>query len=50
MKRLLKQKNFLFKLGIVICVLWVLIAVLAPLIVPRNPLTQDMMERFLPPG
>lgn len=50
MKRLLKQKNFLFKLGIVICALWVIIAVLAPVIVPQNPLAQDMMGRFLPPG
>ena len=50
MKRLLKQKNFLFKLGIVICALWVLVAVLAPVIVPKNPLAQDMMGRFLAPG
>ena len=50
MKRLLRQKNFLFKLGLVICVLWVIVAILAPIIVPKNPLAQDMAGRFLSPG
>lgn len=36
MKRLLRQKNFLFKLGLVICVLWVIVAILAPIIVPKT--------------
>lgn len=50
-KTLFRQKNFMFKLGVVICVMWVLVAVFAPLISPYDPVTdQDMAGRFQAPG
>lgn len=50
MKKILQQKNFLFKLGLVICTAWVLIAVLSPLIAPQDPLAQNLSGRFQAPG
>lgn len=50
-KTLFRQKNFMFKLGVVICVMWVLVAIFAPLISPYDPVTdQDMAGRFQAPG
>ena len=50
-KQLLKQKNFMFKLGLIICVVWILVAILAPVLVPYHPIThQNMAGRFQPPS
>ncbi len=50
-RQLLKQKNFMFKLGLIICVAWILAAILAPVLVPYHPIThQDMAGRFQPPS
>jgi peptide/nickel transport system permease protein len=50
-KHLLRQKNFMFKLGLFICIAWILIAILAPAIAPYNPITdQSMAIRFQPPS
>ncbi len=49
-KRILKQKNFMFKLGIVICLFWAVVAILAPLIAPQDPVAQDLSRRFMPPS
>lgn len=50
-KTLFRQKNFMFKLGVVICILWVLVAIFAPLISPYDPVTdQDMANRFQAPS
>lgn len=50
-KTLFRQKNFMFKLGVVICVMWVLVAIFAPLISPYDPVTdQDMAGRFQAPN
>ena len=50
-KQLLKHKNFMFKLGLAICIGWILIAILAPLLVPYHPIThQNMAGRFQPPA
>lgn len=40
-KDFLNQKNLMFKIGIVICTLWILIAILAPLISPYDPITDQ---------
>ena len=41
----------MFKLGVVICVMWVLVAIFAPLISPYDPVTdQDMAGRFQAPS
>ena len=41
LKKLLKS-NYLFTLGIVICLGWILAAVFAPVIAPYDPITQDL--------
>lgn len=45
-----KQKNFMFKLGVVICIGWLLLALLAPLIAPADPVAQDLSQRFQAPS
>ena len=50
-KSLLKQKNFMFKLGLFICAAWIVIAVFAPLIAPYDPITDvDVFQRFQGPS
>lgn len=49
-RNVFRQKNFMFKLGIVICLLWVVVAILAPLIAPQDPLLQNLDARFQPPS
>ncbi|MCI2105614.1 MAG: ABC transporter permease [Intestinimonas sp.] len=51
LKQLLRQKNFMFKLGLFICVAWIVIAIFAPALAPYDPInSQDMSARFLAPG
>lgn len=49
-RNILKQKNFMFRLGLLICLIWILVAILAPLIAPMDPNLQNMGGRFLKPG
>ncbi len=50
-KDIWKQKNFMFKLGVVMCLAWVFIAVFASVLAPFDPVKdQDMLIRFQPPG
>lgn len=49
-KNVLKQKNFMFHLGIFICVGWIIIACIAPVIAPQDPNLQNLGNRFLPPN
>ncbi|MDR2516135.1 MAG: ABC transporter permease [Spirochaetaceae bacterium] len=44
------RRNRLFALGLLICGLWIVLALLAPLIAPYDPLAQDLAARFEPPG
>jgi peptide/nickel transport system permease protein len=44
------RRNRLFALGLGICVLWIFLALIAPLIVPYNPLEQDLGARLQKPG
>ena len=48
-KRLFKS-NVLFTLGVIICVFWILAAILAPVIAPYNPIAQDLLVRLQPPS
>ena len=41
LKDLLRQKNFMFKLGILIFIAWIAIALLAPVISPYDPVTDQ---------
>lgn len=50
-KQLLKQKNFMFKLGLSICIGWILIAIFAPFLVKYDPITyQNVANSFEAPG
>ena len=49
LKKLLKS-NYLFTLGILICLGWILAAVLAPVVAPSDPITQDLSMRLQAPS
>ena len=49
-KDILKQKNFMLKLGIAICLFWIIIAIIAPIIAPADPNLVDTARRFSPPN
>ncbi|HZK24953.1 MAG TPA: ABC transporter permease [Oscillospiraceae bacterium] len=50
-KQLLKQKNFMFTLGLIICVAWILVALFASLLSPYDPVKdQNLAIRFKPPS
>lgn len=44
------KNNFLFSIGIIVCSLWIVIALVAPLITPYNYLAQDLAHRFQAPS
>lgn len=50
LKSILKQKNFMFWLGLCICIAWVVVAIFAPLLAPADPLAQDLSQRYQSPG
>lgn len=41
LKRLFRS-NYLFTLGVLICIFWILMAILAPVIAPYDPIVQDL--------
>lgn len=49
-KEILKQKNFMFRLGLFLCLMWAVIAIVAPFIAPADPNLQNLPNRFLPPS
>lgn len=49
MKKMFKS-NYLFTLGVIICLTWILAAVFAPLIAPYDPIAQDLTLRLQPPS
>ena len=48
-KRLFKS-NYLFTAGVVICLFWIVAAILAPMIAPYDPIAQDLTIRLQPPS
>ena len=53
MKRALKKlfkSNYLFTAGVIICVFWIAMAILAPLIAPYDPIVQDLSIRLQAPS
>lgn len=46
----LRQKGFLFKLGLVICTIWFFVALFAPFIVTHSVTAQDLTIRFQSPN
>lgn len=49
LKKLFKS-NFLFTLGVIICVFWIIMAIIAPVVAPYDPIVQDMTMRLKPPS
>ncbi|MDR2758782.1 MAG: ABC transporter permease, partial [Spirochaetaceae bacterium] len=43
------RQNKLFAVGFAVCLFWVAVAFVAPLIAPYEPLAQDMSARFVKP-
>lgn len=44
------RSNYLFTLGVIICVFWVAMAILAPVIAPYDPIAQDLSIRLQKPS
>lgn len=51
-KQFLRQKNLMFKVGLFICIAWIVIAVLAPLLATHDPYLTSTApgDRFQPPS
>lgn len=49
-KDLLRQKNFMFKLGLFLCLAWLILAVLAPILAPHNPDLGDVALKYQAPS
>lgn len=49
LKKLLKS-NYLFTLGLIICLFWIVMAILAPVAAPYDPIVQDLTMRLQPPS
>ena len=48
-KRLFKS-NYLFTLGVIICLAWIAAAILAPALAPYDPIVQDLGQRLKAPS
>lgn len=48
-KKLFKS-NYLFTIGVIICAFWIIMAILAPLVAPYDPVVQDLSVRLQPPS
>ena len=49
LKRLFRS-NYLFTLGVLICIFWILMAILAPVLAPYDPIVQDLSIMLQPPS
>lgn len=49
LKKLFKS-NYLFTAGVIICIFWILMAILAPVIAPYDPIVQDLSIRLQAPS
>ena len=48
-KKLFKS-NYLFTLGVIICLFWIAAAIVAPIVAPYDPILQDLTIRLQPPS
>ncbi|MEE8835693.1 MAG: ABC transporter permease [Eubacteriales bacterium] len=44
------KSNALFTIGVIICLLWIVLAILAPVIAPYDPIAQDITARLQAPS
>ena len=49
LKKMFKS-NYLFTLGVIICLAWIIAAILAPVIAPYDPVVQDLTARLQAPS
>lgn len=49
LKKLFKS-NYLFTLGVIICIFWIVMAILAPVVAPYDPIAQDMAIKLQAPS
>lgn len=49
LKKLFKS-NYLLTFGVIICIFWIVMAILAPAIAPYDPIAQDMAAKLQPPS
>jgi len=49
LKKLFKS-NYLFTFGVFICIFWIVMAILAPVIAPYDPIVQDMPNKLQAPS
>ena len=49
LKKLFKS-NYLFTFGVFICIFWIVMAILAPVIAPYDPIAQDMSIKLQAPS
>lgn len=48
-KKLFKS-NYLFTFGVIICIFWIVMAILAPVVAPYDPILQDMAQKLQAPS
>ena len=44
------RSNYLFTFGVIICLFWIVAAILAPVISPYDPVSQDLGNRLAAPS
>lgn len=49
LKKMFKS-NYLFTFGVIICLAWIIAAILAPVLAPYDPIAQDLTIRLQPPS
>lgn len=49
LKKMFKS-NYLFTFGVIICLFWIIMAVIAPMVAPYDPVLQDLTLRLKPPS
>ena len=49
LKKMFKS-NYLFTFGVIICLFWIIMAIIAPMVAPYDPVLQDLTLRLKPPS
>ena len=49
LKKMFKS-NYLFTFGVIICLFWIIMAIIAPLVAPYDPVVQDLILRLKAPS
>ena len=45
LKKMFKS-NYLFTFGVIICLFWIIMAIIAPMVAPYDPVVQDLTLRL----